>query len=121
MNENNLPHADVAIEISISMDELRKNTDTEKKFERPYDFKKKVIDVAIREINEKSKYHVTATPYKRGHSVGGYEFLIESQVGYIVRMQGLQKDIKIVNDDDQLEGQMNILDFQDTDGKIKIK
>jgi plasmid replication initiation protein len=118
MNENNLPHADVAIEISISVDELRKNTDTEKKFKRPYDFKQKVIDMAVREINEKSKYHVTATPYRRGHTVGGYEFLIESQVGYTVRTQGLQKSIK--TDPDQLDGQMNLMDYQTSDNKFTI-
>ena len=121
LNENNLPHADVAIEISISVEELRKSTDTVNKFARYSSFKSKVIDMALKEINEKSKYHVTATPYKDGNAVKGFDFLIESQTGYYVRTNGLQKDIKIVNDDDQLEGQMNILDFQDTDGKIKIK
>lgn len=111
LNENNLPHADVAIEISVSIDELRKATDTQMKFERYSSFKTYVIDIAIKEINEKSKYHVIATPYKRGRAVVGFEFLIESQAGYAHRMSNQSKTIKIKNDDEQLEGQMNITDF----------
>lgn len=121
LNENNLPHADIAIEISISVEELRKGTDTVNKFERPYDFKRKVVDTALKEINEKSKYHVTATPYKSGKGIVGFDFLIESQTGYYVRTQNQNRDIKIQTDNDQLDGQMNISDFQDTDGEIKIK
>ena len=120
LNENNLPHADVAIEFSISIDEIRRATDTEKKFERYSSFKAKVIDSALKEINEKSKYFVTATPYKRGRAVVGFEFLIESQVGHTVKMQRQKKNIAIQNESEQIEGQMNILDFQDTDGNIKI-
>lgn len=108
MNENNLPHADVAIEISVSIDELRKATDTEKKFERYSSFKTYVIDTALKEINEKSKYHVTATPYKRGRAIVGFEFMIESQTGYYVRTAAGQQDNNVV----QIDGQMNLLDYQ---------
>lgn len=111
LNENNLPHADVAIEISVSIDELRKATDTGTKFARYSNFKAKVIDTAMREINDKSSYHITATPYKSGNAVAGFEFLIESQAGYAHRMSNQSKTIKIKNDDEQLEGQMNITDF----------
>lgn len=105
MNENNLPYADVAIEISISVDELRKNTDTVNKFERPYDFKKKVVDTAIREINDKSKYHITATPYKSGKAIVGFDFLIESHAGYWHRTNGT-KPMK-----SQVNGQLELKDF----------
>jgi plasmid replication initiation protein len=108
LDENNLPHADIATEISLSIDELRKATDTEKKFERPYDFKKKVIDIAVREINDKSKYHVTATPYKSRKAIVGFDFLIESQVGYSVRLNNIS-----IDDDYTIDGQMNINDFID--------
>lgn len=105
MNENNLPYADNAVEISISIDELRKATDTEKKFERYSNFKLRVIDTALKEINEKSKYHVTATPYKDGKAIKGFEFLIESQAGYWHRTQ------TAVDPDDQIAGQMKITDY----------
>lgn len=114
MDENNLPYADNSVEISISIDELRKNTDTLNKFERPYDFKRKVVDTAIKEINAKSKYHVIATPYKSGKAIKGFEFLIESQAGYQIRTQDQQTVEK------QIDGQMNLLDYQDTNGTIRI-
>ncbi len=115
MNDNNLPHADVATEISLSIEELRKATDTEKKFERPYDFKKKVIDIAIREINDKSKYHVTATTYKSGKAIKGFDFLIESQVGYTIRTTDNKRKIKIKQEKDI---QMSLNDFIDIKGDI---
>ena len=63
---------------------------------------------------------MTATPYKRGKAIVGFEFLIESQVGHAIKMQKQKRDIKIQNNDDQLDGQMNLLDYQDKDGQIKI-
>jgi plasmid replication initiation protein len=104
LNENNLPYADNAVEISVSVEELRKATDTVKKFERPYDFKKKVVDVAIREINDKSKYHVTATPYKSGKAIVGFDFLIESQAGYWHRTTPQEPE-------EEIPGQMDLSDF----------
>ncbi len=122
MNENNLPHADVAIEVSISIDEIRKVTDTTDKFERYSNFKLKVIDAALKEINQKSIYHVTATPYKRGRTVKGYDFLIESQAGYAHRTAAEKNSIKIKSepDNEQLDGQMNLLDYQTSDNKFTI-
>ena len=117
LNENNLPHADVAIELSVSMDELRRATDTEKKFERYSSFKTYVIDIAIKEINEKSKYHVIATPYKRGRAVVGFEFLIESQAGYAHRINENPRAIKIKNDSNK---QMELNDFMTSDNKFTI-
>lgn len=120
LNENNQPHADVAIEFSISMEELRKSTDTVSKFERYSNFKSKVIDTAIKEINEKSKYFVTVTPYKKGYAVAGFEFLIESQAGHFHRTKNQQREIKIESDNEQLDGQMNIMDYQTSDNKFTI-
>ena len=116
LNEKNLPHADVAIEFSVSIDDLRKATDTEKKFERPYDFRKKVLDRALKEINEKSKYHVSIKEYRKGHSVAGYEFLIESQAGYYHRTAAGQQGEK----EKKHDGQMNILDYQQGDNEFYI-
>lgn len=116
MNENNLPYADNAVEISVSMETLRKATDTEKKFERPYDFRKKVLDIALKEINEKSKYHICVKEYRRGHSVAGYEFLIESQAGYWSRTAAGQQDNNVV----QIDGQMNLLDYQTGENEFTI-
>lgn len=120
LSENNLPHADVAIEFSISIDEIRRATNTEKKFERYSSFKTYVIDTALKEINEKSKYYVTATPYKRGRAVVGFEFLIESQVGHTVKMQKQNKEIKTQADTVQMDGQMNLMDYQQGDNNFYV-
>lgn len=103
MDDKNLPYADHSNEISISMDVLRKATGTENKFKLNADFKRKVIDIAVNEINRCSKYHVTAEPYKSGRAVAGFDFLIESQAGYVIRQQAAI--------DEQIEGQMDITDF----------
>ena len=104
LNENNLPYADNAVEISVSIEELRKATDTVNKFERYSNFKLRVVDTALKEINDKSKYHVIATPYKRGNAVKGFDFLIESQAGYWHRT--ISQEPK-----DEIPGQMDISDF----------
>ncbi len=105
MDDYNLPYADHKSEISISMEVLRKATSTETKFTRHYDFKKKVIDVAVKEINRCSKYHITAEPYKSGRNVLGYDFIIESQTGYLHRQhEELEKD------NEQIQGQLSIFD-----------
>lgn len=116
MNDNNLPHANIATEISVSIDELRRATDTETKFERYSSFKTKVIDTALDEINEKSKYHITATPYKDGHAIKGFDFMIESQAGYIHRIN-LQDN---TTEEVQLSGQMNIYDYETSNNKFTI-
>lgn len=119
MDDNNKPHADVATEISISIEELRRITDTTDKFERYSSFKLRVIDTALKEINEKSIYHVTATPYKNGKMIAGFDFLIESQAGYWHRTEENRNDIKLKADDD-LDGQMNLMDYQTSDNKFEI-
>lgn len=120
MDDNNLPHADVAIEISISIEELRRITGTEDKFDRYSSFKLRVIDTAIKEINQKSNYHVTATPYKDGRTIAGFDFLIESQVGHSVRMKNQARDIKIQDENENIDGQMNLMDYQTSDNEFKI-
>lgn len=120
LDMNLLPHADLATEVSFSIDDIRRATDTEDKLERYSNFKAKVIDTAIREINLKSPYHVIATPYKRGRAVQGFDFLIESQAGYIHRTKDTNKDIKIKMSEDDLDGQMNLMDYQTSDNNFEI-
>ena len=120
LNENNMPHADVAIEISISIEELRRITGTENKFERYSNFKLRVIDTALKEINQKSPYHITATEYKDGRAIAGFDFLIESQAGHTHRTKNQPKEINIRNESDKLDGQMNLMDYQAADNKFYV-
>lgn len=108
MDAHNMPYADHAVEISVSIEDLRIATNTLTVYERGYDFKRKVIDVAIKDINRCSKYHVTATPYRRGRHLKGFDFLIESQVGFDHRQQLATRNDTI---DDQIEGQISLSDY----------
>lgn len=112
------PHADKYSIVSVSMDTLRIVTKTQDKYPRFNNFNTRVLTPAVKEINRVSKYHVTATPYRTGHAVSGIDFMVESQAGYAVRTQ--DQKIYIKKDPDQLDGQMNIMDYQDQDGQIKI-
>ena len=120
INQHEQPHADKYSVISVSLETLRIVTKTQDKYPRFNNFNTRVLTPAVNEINRVSKYHVIATPYRNGHAVCGIDFLVESQVGYAVRTKNTSKNVKVQNDNEQLEGQMNILDFQDTDGNIKI-
>lgn len=102
MNDRKLPYADQQAEISISMDVLRRVTNTENKFKLNADFKRRIIDAAVKEINRCSKYHVTAEPYKKGRAIAGYDFLIESQAGHAVRTS------KEDNKSEQIPGQLSL-------------
>ena len=53
-------------ELEFSVTELRVCFDCEKKYKLFADFKRKVIDIAVREINEKSDIWVRPTYQKTG-------------------------------------------------------
>lgn len=90
------PHADVVIEIPITVEELKRVTNTEKDYKSISLFKSYVLDVAINEINEYSYgYHVTAKPYKNGRSIEGYNFIIESQTHYNLYHKQEQENISV--------------------------
>ncbi len=63
-------------EIEFEIDELRKYMDCEKKYKLFADFKRKVIEVAVREINEKSDIYLEVRYKKRSRSVSGVIFEI---------------------------------------------
>lgn len=77
------PHGNVVIEIPITLEELKRVTNTAKGYEKISRFRSQVLDKAIQEINDYSwNYHVSATPYKNGKTIEGYNFTIESQAHY---------------------------------------
>lgn len=88
------PHADVVIEIPITVEELKRVTNTAKDYKSISLFRSYVLDVAINEINDYPfGYHVTATPYKNGKSIEGYNFIIESQTHYNIYHKQEKADI----------------------------
>lgn len=80
---NEKPHADVVIEIPVTVEEIKRVTNTTKDYKNISQFKAHVLDAAIKEINEYYLgYHITTKPYKNGRSIEGYNFIIESQSHY---------------------------------------
>ena len=77
------PYANVATQISISIEELQRVTNTTSKYTKISSFRKYVLDQAIKEINDyEYGYHITITPYRNGKKIDGFYFTIESQQGY---------------------------------------
>lgn len=79
------PHADKKYCVYVSLAEIRRATNTEDKFERISQFKAKVIDISVKDINKYSPYHVTVEDFKESRSIVGFYFLVESQSGFEYR------------------------------------
>jgi plasmid replication initiation protein len=93
-------YADKDANVFLSIDTIRKATDTEDRYEKINHFKERVIDDAIEEINEKLGYYITYTPVKESRKFIGFNFNIKSKV-YAEMLQ----------EEKQLDGQMSLNDF----------
>lgn len=80
------PHAGIAGKVYADIDTIRQVTGTVGKYDRISQFSARVIDIAVRDINEHSPYHVEAEPYKESRKIVGYYFLMESHAGYSRRI-----------------------------------
>lgn len=72
-------YADNCAIVTLDVDTIRKATNTEEKYSQMGHFKVKVIDIAIKEINDKLSYHVTCEPIKNSRKIVGFKFKIESK------------------------------------------
>ena len=72
-------YADKIATVELSIDTIRKATNTEDKYEQTAMLKVRVIDSSIAEINEKLGYHITYVPIKRSRKIVGYRFTVESK------------------------------------------
>ena len=72
-------YADKTATVELSLDSIRKATNTEDKYEQTAMLKVRVIDSAIAEINEKLGYRITYVPIKKSRKIVGYRFTVESK------------------------------------------
>lgn len=86
------------ITLSLSVETIRKACDCENKLLKMSDFRRKVIDMATKEINEKTDFHVLAEPYKRGRSIAGFNFILNYRWNVA---------------DDNIKGQIYIDDYKE--------
>ena len=67
------------IDVYLSVDMIKKATNTEKKYKKMGDFNKNVIEIAVKEINEKPyNIRVSYKYRKEGRKIVGYDFHIKS-------------------------------------------
>ena len=72
-------YADQSTEVYISLDTLRRATNTESKYKSINNWTKRVIKVPLEEINRKNeKYYISYRPYKKSRRIAGFYFLVES-------------------------------------------
>lgn len=77
------PGMTAPIVFELSLDELRKATGTENKLKQVVDFKNKVLDKALEDIERNCLVSITYTNIKRGRTVVGFEFIAESYFGTV--------------------------------------
>lgn len=58
---------------------IRKATDTEDKYPLMGDFKRRVVDAAVKEISQKAQFKVSYEPIKQGRKIIGFNFKCESK------------------------------------------
>ena len=73
------PYADHIIEFDLSLDELREVTGTDKKLEKISNFKNRVLDKALREIDENCNVVIEYDNVKMGRKVIGFHFIAKSK------------------------------------------
>lgn len=78
-------YADNVAEVYISMDVIRKATNTEGKYTSVNRWKERVINAAVNEINDKCNYYITAREYKSSRKIDGFYFTIESQARHLFK------------------------------------
>lgn len=72
-------YADKIATVSISEETIRKATGTEDKYTKMSMFRTRVIDAALKEINEKLGYSISYIPLKCSRKIIGFQFTIESK------------------------------------------
>lgn len=85
------PHADKIGSVYIDIETIKRVTDTEDKYKNITLFQHKVIDMAVRNMNDYSPYHVSAEPKKESRKIVGFYFIVESKAGYAYRMNSKKK------------------------------
>lgn len=83
--------------IELSLDEIRKATDTEDKFIKNNDLRKRVIDIAVREINENAQFSIPQYGYiKDGRTVTGFYFVVQYNHYHILPSEKEEKLLQML-------------------------
>lgn len=72
-------YSSMSANVYLSIETIRKATNTEKKYTRYSNFQEKIIDKAVNEINDKLGYYITYQPVKESRKIVGYNITIKSK------------------------------------------
>lgn len=86
--KNKQPYADNTVEIELSIDDIRMQTSTEKRYKKIIDLKKNVILNSLEELEQKMFWKIEVTDVKNGRTIVGMKLKIWSQAGFDYTQKG---------------------------------
>lgn len=111
---SNYPYADCAKVIDISLEELRKVTETEgkKSYDHTGHLKNKVLTPSLAEIEEAAGWKIIVENKKRGRRITGFELTVWSRAGWeVIEKYKHEGKIPPRMVQKELPGQMSIFDL----------
>lgn len=115
--KNCLPYADNATEVTLTLEEIRKATGTDKRktYDKTSNFKARVLKPSLSEIEESAGWKILCYDLKKGRAVIGFRLEVWSRNGWEYMEECKAKGI-IPNRgnreyESQIPGQMSIFDF----------
>lgn len=116
-----LPHADVAVSVYISINELKEitlKTEKSKSYEHMSYFRRRIIDPAVEEIEQAADWKIILSNVKSGREIKGLNFELWSRKSYEYiedcKRKGIipNKGNHEAEEDIQVPGQLNIFDIK---------
>lgn len=113
--QSNYPYANVATEIILTLEEIRKATGTEKKktYDRISNLKDKILNPAIADIEQCANWKIVCNDIKHARRITGFRMEVWSSAGYAIvekckrTGEPLPERYK-----DMIPGQMSLFDFE---------
>lgn len=115
--KNCLPYADTATEVTLTLEEIRKATGTDKKktYDKTSNLKARVFNPSLSEIEESAEWKILCYDLKKGRKVIGFRLEIWSRNGweYIedCKAKGIIPNRGNREYESQIPGQMSIFDY----------
>ena len=91
--QSNFPYANVATEITLTLEEIRKATGTEKKktYDRISNLKDRLLNPSLKDIEENADWKIICTDIKRGRKIDAFSLEIWDRNGYEIIQQCIRE------------------------------
>lgn len=94
-------YGDKSKEIYISEDVIRAATNTVDTYQRASSLKDRVVMAAVKELNEKSGYHIEVRDDKPGRKITGFFFTIETKVWHDLKEKDPERAMELLKRSDE--------------------